>query len=313
MTEEGFLRFLQERGLTAVDGARTVEQLGQQYGVRRWYDFIDAIYLPPSPLFPENRERYFVRCHTPTTLVPPAEFCCDFDFTGKALANHHLALERFSALFGTPEIGAAVNTWSHNWVFDGASLELTTFIREKTRSYNPLYQRHPGLWEKCSVRVQIDPVTPLMADEYNYLMSLALTDRLEFSQPHRADRSLATHPFRYGGSGLFPAWLKGRLSTNHLVCWRDGFRQKLGWYLPGSAVFWESNRCTGLKLVRLSPARGGGSATIYLVMRNPFSRANEEVLETVLYDEEWNGLNLAAQRLQEFWALTLQAEEYPDE
>ena len=76
--------------------------------------------------------------------MPPAEFCCDFDFTGKALENHQLALERLLALFDAPENGAAVNTWSHNWLFDGASLELTTFIREKTRGYNPLYQRHPG-------------------------------------------------------------------------------------------------------------------------------------------------------------------------
>lgn len=132
MTEADFLQFLHECGLTAVDGARTIEQLAREYRIRRWYDFIDVVYLPPSPLFLENRERYYVRCHTPTTLVPPAEFCCDFDFTGKAFENHQLALERCSALFGAPEKGAAVNTWSHTWRFEGASLELTTFIWEKT-------------------------------------------------------------------------------------------------------------------------------------------------------------------------------------
>jgi hypothetical protein len=54
MTQAAFVEFLGEHGLTGVDGARTIEQLGQQYGVSRWYDFIEAIYLPLSPLFSEN-------------------------------------------------------------------------------------------------------------------------------------------------------------------------------------------------------------------------------------------------------------------
>jgi|SRR5271165_5318232 len=56
----------------------TIEQLRQQYGVSRWYNFIEVVYLPSSPLFLENRERFYVPSYTPTTLVPPAEFCCDF-------------------------------------------------------------------------------------------------------------------------------------------------------------------------------------------------------------------------------------------
>ncbi len=43
MTQAAFVEFLGEHGLTGVDGARTIEQLGRQYGVRRWYDFIEAI------------------------------------------------------------------------------------------------------------------------------------------------------------------------------------------------------------------------------------------------------------------------------
>jgi hypothetical protein len=48
-------------------------------------------------------------------------------------------------------------------------------------------------------------------------------------------------------------------------------------------------------------------------MRNPFSRGHEEVTEVVLQDDDWNGLNVAAQRLGEFWDLSLRVEEYPDE
>jgi len=171
MTQAEFLHFLSERGLTAVDGSRTIDQLGRQHGVRRWFEFNDVVYLPPSPLFPENRERYYVPCYRPTTLVPPAEYCCDFDFTGSGFANHQLALERFSALLGAPEKGIAVNTWAHSWRFGRATLGITTFIREKTEGHhNPLYAKHPALWEKCGIRVEIDPVTPLTEAEQTYIL-----------------------------------------------------------------------------------------------------------------------------------------------
>jgi hypothetical protein len=302
MTQAAFVELLGEHGLTGVDGARTIEQLGQLYGVSRWYDFIEAIYLPPSPLFSENRERYYIPIYTPTTLVPPAEFCCDFDFTGKGFENHQLALTRLSDLFGPPEKGIAVNTWSHTWWFERAKLMLTTFIREKTTGYNPLYQRHPELWEKCSIRIQIDPVALLSAEEESYLLSVPLADRLEFPLQNLREQSLA-----------YPAWRRGCLPTNQLVCWGDLSRARIGWYHASSAVFWEAAICSGIKLVRLSPARGSGNATVYLVMRNPFSRGREEVTEVVLRADDWNGLNVAAPKLAEFWALPLQVEEYPDE
>jgi hypothetical protein len=61
MTQAAFVEFLGEHGLTGVDGGRTIEQLGRQYGVRRWYNFIEAIYLPPSPLFSENESATIFR------------------------------------------------------------------------------------------------------------------------------------------------------------------------------------------------------------------------------------------------------------
>jgi hypothetical protein len=301
MTQAAFVEFLAGRGLAAVDGKRTIEQLGRQYGIRRWYDFIEVVYLPPSPLFPENRERYYVPSHISTRLVPPAEFCCDFDFAGKAFENHQLALERLSDLFGVPEKGEAVNTWSHNWRFERANLGVTTFVREKTTGYNPLYQRHPELWEKSSIRIQIDPIAILTKEEASYLLSLASVDRLEFPLQ------------REWGSSASPAWRRGQLPTEGLICWRDRLQGKLGWYLPALAVFWDESFCKGIKLVRLSPGRGGGSATIYLVMRNPYSRQREEVAETVFRTDDWNGLNVAAPKLAEFWGLPLRVEEYPDE
>ena len=190
-----------------------------------------------------------------------------------------MALKRFTELFGTPEKGIAVNTWSHTWRFERAQLGLTTFMREKTRGYNPLYQRHPELWEKCAIRIQIDPVRLLSEEEKGYLLSLSEADRIEFLTQNLREQSLA-----------YPTWRRGCLPTHQLVCWRDLSKARIGWYQASSAVFWETADCSGIKLVRLSPARGGGNATVYLVMRNPFSRGHEEVREVVLQDSDWNGV-----------------------
>ena len=75
MTQADFLQFLSKHGLTAVDGARTIEQLKQQYGVGRWYDFIEVVYLPLSPLFPGK----------PRTVLCPVLYTNDFSATGRIL------------------------------------------------------------------------------------------------------------------------------------------------------------------------------------------------------------------------------------
>jgi hypothetical protein len=302
MRQSDFIQFLVGHGLAAADGTRTINQLAQQYGVRRWFEFIDVVYLPPSPLFSENREPYYVRCHTPTVLVPPAEFCCDFDCTGDGFRNHQVALARFSDLFGTPEKGIAVNTWSHTWRFGRASLNLSTFIREKTTGESPLYKKYPELWEKCQIWIRVDPVRPVSIEEETYLRSIPSEDQLPF--PRQSEWDLSTG---------FPAWRRGNLPTNRFVCWRDRRGGKLGWYLETAAAFWEARFCTALKLVRLLPGRGNGRSTIYLVMRNPFSLQQEEVAEAFLFGNEPNSLDSAAKRLAEFWDLPLRTEEYPDE
>ena len=62
-----------------------------------------------------------------------------------------------------------------------------------------------------------------------------------------------------------------------------------------------------------SSARGGGSAMIDLVMRNPFSPQHEEGTERVLRHGDCNGLDEAAKELAEFWGLRLRVEEYSDD
>jgi hypothetical protein len=302
MRQSDFVQFLNARGLTAADGTRTINELARQHGVGRWFEFIDVVYLPSSPLFLENREPYYVRCHTPTTLVPPAEFCCDFDFTGEGFRNHQIALGRFSEVFGTPEKGVAVNTWSHAWRFGRASLSLLTFIRGETTGGSPLYKKYPELWEKCQIQIRVDPVRPASIKEETFLNSIASEDQLQF--PGQDEWNL---------SSAFPAWRRGSFPTDRFVCWRDSRRGQLGWYLTTAAAFWEKRFCTTLKLVRLLPARGRGRSAIYLVMRNPFSLQQEEVAEAFLWGKEPNSLDPAAKRLAEFWDLPLQIEEYPDE
>ncbi len=118
-----------------------------------------------------------------------------------------------------------MNTWSHTWRFERANLMLTTFIREKTTGYNPLYQRHPELWEKCSIRIQIDPVAPLSAEEESYLLSIPLADRMEFPLQSES-ASLAS-----------PAWRRGHLPVDRFVCLARSPSREAGLVLPNFSGF----------------------------------------------------------------------------
>jgi len=157
MTDAEFLKFLVDHGLHAAAAAESMHELRKRYGISRWYDFADVVYVPPASLFPEQREPF---SFTPVTscLLPPFEFNCDFDAFGDGPRNHSLALERLTNLFGNPEKGQAVNTLEHTWTFEQMWLRILTFIPEKSRfGRNELYEGHPELWHKC--RITIDSIT----------------------------------------------------------------------------------------------------------------------------------------------------------
>jgi len=125
----------------------------RRYGLRRWFDFENVIELPPVSLFPEQTEPFFFVANR-TCLIPPIGFECDFDYHHDGPRTHAVALERLTALFGTPERGVAVNTLCETWRFGRMSLTIRTFLREPTSVQSPLYEKYPELWN--FYRISID-------------------------------------------------------------------------------------------------------------------------------------------------------------
>jgi len=109
------VEFLVSTGLYAIDCETSVQALAWLYGVRRWYDFWDVIYLPPAPLFAENVQPYFIQ-NDVSHHLPPSTFYCDFDRLRDGHRNHELALDRLPRAFRqAPEDTAVSNTWSNTW------------------------------------------------------------------------------------------------------------------------------------------------------------------------------------------------------
>ena len=84
------LQFLVSRGLTAIAGELTIEELARKYRVGRWHDFWDVIYTPPAPLLQKMSNRilssttirFAFRPALSIAISPPCK-------TGIAITNWH--------------------------------------------------------------------------------------------------------------------------------------------------------------------------------------------------------------------------------
>jgi hypothetical protein len=300
MTSADFTRFLVEHGLLAAGSAQTMQELKALYGVRRWFGFADVINLPPASLFPEQTEPFFFQPHL-IYLLPPNELECDFDYYRNGPRTHALALERFTALFGAPETGVSSNTLSARWRFDRMSLSIQTFLKEKFTGRNPLYERHPELWNLCRISIDRNLVGVLTQAESATLQSL------NPNQMFPVDRNL------WRPLGDLLSWERGlfRLATERAdappFLWRQG--TDIGWCAgPWSAVF-ARRRCVALQLQRMLPGKGAGYSELAVRLENPFTLEPQIVTTTVLKGINTNSLDVVAPEVAAFWDLPLSIEE----
>jgi len=307
MTDAEFTRFLADHGLAAAGSLETVQHLERRYGTRRWFGFADVIDLPPASLFPEQTERFFFQPHL-IYLLPPNELECDFDYYRNGPRTHACALERLTARFGMPEKGEAVNTLSETWTFERMSLRIRTFLREKTRGPNPLYEKHPELWNHCRISIDRNLVRPLTDAD------AATLDSLSPSQILRFDSGLwrTVEPLSPWERGLFRLAMNGTtFSPDAPFLWKQGI--DIGWCAgPWSAIF-ERTRHLALELHRVAPARGAGYSKLVVNLDNPFTLEQQTVPNTVLNGKDMNTLDRVAPEVAAFWELVLATKEYDDD
>lgn len=265
VTDHDFTRFLAGHGLAAAGSTETIEDLRRRYGIRRWFQFQDVIDLPPASLFPEQTETFFVLANR-TCLLPPSEFECDFDYHRDGPRTHACALERLTALFGTPEKGVAVNTLCETWKFERMSLRIRTFLPRKTGARSPLYEKYPQLWEFCRISIDRNWVRPLTEADACALHSLGPNQILPFDPAFRPEIEYLTIWER----GLFRLAEDGTiLRSDAPFLWKQD--ANIGWSAgPWSAIF-EQRLCLSLLLEQVAPARGRGYSRLLLKLHNPLS------------------------------------------
>jgi len=273
----------------------TIEELARKYGVGRWYDFWDVIYLPPAPLFAENVQPYFIQ-NDISHRLPPSTFYCDFDCLRDGHRNHELALDRLTAAFGEHPANTAVsNTWSNTWTFGEISINIRTFIKDKSSAHSPLYERHPQLWNKCRITVERDWVQELSPTERTHLLSMPKNGVLQFPAKWAARTSF--------GRLLERGLLRRAPAQPNPFLWKDEEANQIGWYAADFAAFFRHDGCRGLRLGQIVPFRGGGSSQLFLELNNPFSDGHECVKVEVLRGEDTHTLDDIAAQLATFWEL----------
>jgi len=293
--------FLANRGLAAIGSRMTIEELARKYGVNRWYDFWDVIYLPPAPLFRENVQPYFIQ-NDISHYLPPSTFYCDFDYFQDGHRNHELALERLTAALGQhPANTATNNTWSNTWTFGEISIQIITFIKDKSPAHNPLYERHPELWNQCRITVEHDWVQILSPTERMRLLSTSKTGVLPFHTKWAAPASFR----RLLERGL----LRRTPAQPNPFLWKDEEAGQVGWHAGNLAAFVQHDGCLGLRLLQIVPCRGGGSSRLFLELNNPFSDGHESVEIEVIRGEDTHTLDDIAAHLATFWELPQKAVE----
>ncbi|HLJ49353.1 MAG TPA: hypothetical protein VKU01_25240 [Bryobacteraceae bacterium] len=303
MTAAGVTELLVSKGLTAIGSPITIQELGRKYRIRRWYDFWDVIYLPPSPLFDENAQPYFVQ-NDDSHRLPPTTFYNDFDLLHDGQRNHDFALDRLTRVFGEPPKDTSVsNTRSHTWKFEEMSVNILTFIQEKTSGHNPLYRRHPELWNQCRITIERNWLWDVSPMERACLDSLSADDTL----PCARIAIVQEPPLRERGL------LRRAPDRRNSYLWRSPDRARIGWHAGDRALFIDRAICKGLTLEQVTPARGCGYSRVKLEWKNPFSDAHETVQLGLLNGAETHTLDNFAEELAGFWRIKLKSVEYPDD
>jgi len=298
-----FVEFLVTKGLIALGSETTIQELARQYGVSRWYDFWNVVYLPPAPLFAQNTRPYFIQ-NDVSHCLPPTTFYCDFDCLGDGHCNHQLALAQLTEVLRHQSKNASVgNTWSNTWTFGEMSLNILTFIREKSTfaSHNPLYKRHPELWQQCRITIERNWFPELAQEEQARLESITAADTLPF--PANWARTNAATLLERGLMRRAPDQRKPTL-------WKDpGFGQ-IGWHAGHFAAFFDRATCIELELARIEAGRGAGSSKLSLDLHNPFSDEHERASTQILCGPDPHSLDEIATGLSAHWGVELRVAEY---
>jgi hypothetical protein len=226
--------------------------------------------------------------------------------------SHARTLAYLVERFGAATETSTSNTVSHTWIFDTASISLTTWPRELeagVRVTNRAHERHPELARFSHLRVVVGHVVPLGEREKAWLTRAS--------------------PLAPEGAAAFEPWMDvSRFSSPLRGCFRrlpdELSRRRRFWGIGSDAAaivgmngldafVLPADDLIDLELVRLSPARGPGGSKLIARYRDPFTSRDAERSKAIAEGPLPTSLDAAAHTVAQCLDKALRVTEWPDD
>lgn len=286
-----------------IDFGVPVNELKRRHGISRWKNHSDVIFLPTTELFHGLKVNFHVSADHLAQLPP--EFITTTVFrTKNNRETYEEIFSGISALLGAGEDVSASNTLSHRWKDEDLELRICTWppeLNQHFRGSNAISAVDPDYEFETHVTISTDSATlPLSAELFQELNRTAVELPLGRCSERWRD-STPTHNLRL-------IFRKNPEKRDLPVTFFKG--NTLGYLGQSFSLVLEREKIKGLRLIRLLPARGGGSSYIVVVYDTGEGKASPFTILSGINTEDCDDF---AARIAKFWELPLETEEYPDD
>lgn len=286
-----------------IDFGVPICELKRRHGISRWKNYSDVISLPPVELFPGCRASFHVSPDQSANLSP--EFITTTVFRTKDnRKTYEEIFSGISALLGAGQDVSASNTLSHQWKDEDLELKICTWppeLNQAFRGSNAISAVDPNYEFETHITISTESATLTLSSELfvefkRIAVEMSLgrcSERWRDSAPRGQQRLIF---LRNPEKGLLP------------VKFFNGIY--LGYLGQTYSLVLEREKTRGLKLIRLTPARGGGGSSVQVIYDSGDKKSSTF---TILSGMNTNDGDSLAVQIAEFWKLPLEAEEYPDD
>jgi hypothetical protein len=239
--------------------------------------------------------------------LPPLRFSTFVAPSTEARVNHAHALAVIEARYGPGLERGSSNTLGHEWPLENARIRVTTWPPELERFpiTNPAHARHPELRAFTHLTIETGHVPPLDASEEE-----AIRARAPLAPLPRGARAVVA-PFEHEMLRGTTRWLPEALASAQPEVGIAGAR------IVGAhdrvAFVVERSDVVGLELVRASPARGPGGASLALIFEDVGSTKRERRSRMLFDGEATHLLDEVARRVADTLEVALDVKDGMDD
>ncbi|MBK8170971.1 MAG: hypothetical protein IPK60_11595 [Sandaracinaceae bacterium] len=294
MNDERVIAWLREH---KIGSTRTIRSLREEFGLSRWYEWKDVIYLPTLPLFEEHRERMWIENWPAGEALPPTEFRTELGFLPSGRENHELAVRRMTEMLGKGmsfEYGQR-----HRWDFGSYEITLNTLRRQKGGP-RPLMDAQRELYDKTNISIRGTWERSWPEHDMRATLDHARILRIELGANMKRKRGSLHFEFKLTSQ-------PPRASANSLLLWDDTATGFIGFM--GDGPCWRIPKSVKIELTldRTRRERSEASSKLGFGCKDA---AGSHVLCDMLSASDEDGLDAAAAQVADFWQVPLQVRQH---